>query len=160
MRLSRVLAAGAAITLSVGVLASCSSGDSDKDTTKKQDSGVTTGTQAKGTPVAMVLSDTQGVDGPMTMTATPNSVAAGQVTFTVENTGTIKHEMVVVKTDGTTLTPADGKVSEKGSVGEIGDIPAGATRSVTLDLEAGQYELVCNIKDHYGMGMHTAFTVT
>jgi uncharacterized cupredoxin-like copper-binding protein len=161
MRLSRVLVAGAAITVSVGVLAGCSSGDSDKDTTKKQDSGVTASTQAKGTPVAVVVSDTQGVNGPMTMTATPSSVAAGPVTFTVKNSGTIKHEMVVVKTNGATLTPgSDGKVSEKGSVGEIGDIPAGATRSVTLDLQAGQYELICNIKDHYKMGMYTAFTVT
>jgi uncharacterized cupredoxin-like copper-binding protein len=92
---------------------------------------------------------------------TPSSVAAGSVTFTVKNDGTIKHEMVVLKTDGAALTiNSDGKVSESTSVGEIGDIQPGKTESVTLDLKAGQYELICNIKDHYKMGMHAAFTVT
>ena len=72
----------------------------------------------------------------MTMTATPSSVAAGSVTFTVKNTGTIKHEMVVLKTDGTALTiNSDGKVSESTSVGEIGDIEPGKTASVTLGPE-------------------------
>ena len=43
------------------------------------------------------------------------------MTFTVKNTGTIKHEMVVLKTDATSLTVgSDGKVSEETSAGEVG----------------------------------------
>jgi uncharacterized cupredoxin-like copper-binding protein len=148
--------------LSVGVVAGCSS-SSSKNSDSGSDSGVTSSsTTAKtGTPVAIDVGDTQGVDGPMTMTVTPSSVAAGSVTFSVTNNGTIKHEMVVLKTDGAALTiNSDGKVSESTSVGEIGDIQPGKTESVTLDLAAGKYELVCNIKDHYKMGMHAPFTVT
>ena len=161
MRPARILILGTTLALSVGVLAACSSSSSDKS--KKDDSGGVTASSAAptGTPVAITVTDTQGVNGPMTMTATPSSVAAGSVTFTAKNDGTIKHEMVVLKTDGTALTiNSDGEVSESTTAGEIGDIPVGKTASVTLDLKAGQYELVCNIKDHYKMGMHTAFTVT
>jgi uncharacterized cupredoxin-like copper-binding protein len=161
MRSARILILGTTLALSVGMLAGCSSSSSDKS--KKEDSGGVTASSAAqtGTPVAITVGDTQGVDGPMTMTVTPSSVAAGSVTFTVKNDGTIKHEMVVLKTDGAALTiNSDGKVSESTSVGEIGDIQPGKTESVTLDLKAGQYEFVCNIKDHYKMGMHAAFTVT
>ena len=35
----------------------------------------------------------------MTMTATPSTVPAGNVTFIVKNTGTIDHEAVVLKLD-------------------------------------------------------------
>ena len=54
---------------------------------------------SSGTTVNMVVGDTQGVNGPMTLTADPSSVPAGDVTFTVKNTGTIDHEVVVLKTD-------------------------------------------------------------
>ena len=162
MRPVRILVIGVALVLGATVVAGCSSSSSSKTgTTKKTDSGVTATTAGNGTPVSVVVSDTKGTDAPETMTATPTSVPAGPVTFTVENTGTIKHEMVVVKLDGTALTVGnDGKVSEEGSVGEIGDVEPGKTESTTLDLKAGQYELVCNIKDHYKLGMHVPLTVT
>ncbi len=161
MRPVRILVLGAALAVGATFVVGCSSSGSSKSTTKKSDSGVTATTAANGTPVAVDLGDTKGLDGPMTMTASPASVAAGPVTFTVKNSGTIKHEMVVLKTDGATLTPgADGKVSESSTVGEAGDVEVGKTKAVTLNLKPGQYELVCNIKDHYKMGMHVAFTVT
>ena len=111
---------------------------------------------------AVEVGDTTGVDGPMTMTVSPASVPAGKVTFTLKNTGTIEHEMVVLKTDTPVdqLVVTDGKVSEKDSQGEVPELAAGKTGTVTLDLAAGNYVLVCNIKDHYPMGMRAAFTVT
>lgn len=160
MRPVRIFVLGAALVLGATAVAGCSSSKSSKsDTTKKTDSGVTATTAGNGTPVAVVVSDTKGIDAPETMTATPASVPAGPVTFTVENTGTIKHELVVLKTDGVPLTATKGKVSEKASAGEV-EVEEGKTESVTLDLEAGQYELVCNIKEHYELGMHVPFTVT
>ena len=82
------------------------------------------------------------------------------------------HEFVVIATDlGITELPTveDGSVDESGEglelIGEIEDIPVGETQSVTLDLEAGNYVLICNIYDadedeaHYQEGMRTAFTV-
>ena len=116
----------------------------------------------KGTPVLIEVGDTAGTKAAMTMTVSPASVAAGKVTFTVTNSGTVIHEMVILKTD----TPYDqipivkNKISESSSVGEIGDIGKGKTKSGTFKLKAGNYVLVCNVSKHYGLGMRAAFTVT
>lgn len=99
------------------------------------------------------------------------TVPAGSVTFTAKNTGTEQHEMVVIKTDLGLLdlpTGSDGKVDEEGAnlkaMGEVSELAVGATGTVTLDLPAGHYLLICNIVDadgtaHYGKGMTTALTV-
>ena len=90
---------------------------------------------------------------------------AGYVTFVVSNIGTIGHEFLVVKTD-----IADGKITlakdhfEEPSPGlevidEIGEYPVGETHSLTLKLDAGNYQLVCNLPAHYGAGMHVSFKV-
>ena len=99
------------------------------------------------------------------------------MTFVVKNTGTIDHEMIVLKTDtaydqlpvvdggdppAPVTTGAD-KVDEGTSVGETGDpnVKPGETRTFTVKaMTAGKYVLVCNIAKHYGMGMRAAFTVT
>jgi uncharacterized cupredoxin-like copper-binding protein len=105
--------------------------------------------------------------------ADPASVPAGSVTFEATNEGPDDvHEFVVLATDLpiTELpTVEDGSVDEAGEglelIGEIEDIPVGETQSVTLDLEAGNYALICNIYDadedeaHYQEGMRTSFTV-
>jgi len=105
--------------------------------------------------------------------ADPTSVSAGSVTFEATNEGPDDvHEFVVIATDlAITELPTveDGSVDEAGEglevIGEIEDIPVGETQSVTLDLEAGNYALICNIYDaeedeaHYQEGMRTSFTV-
>lgn len=107
------------------------------------------------------------------VSADPASVPAGSVTFEATNDGPDDvHEFVVIATDlGITELPTveDGSVDESGEglevIGEIEDIPVGETQSVTLDLEAGPYVLICNIYDadedeaHYQEGMRTSFTV-
>jgi len=114
------------------------------------------------------VSDTKGTDGAETLVPDKSSVSAGDVTFSVKNTGTIEHEVVVLKTDtafdqlpvGT--SEAD-KVDESSSVGETGDpgLQAGESRSFTITgLAPGKYVLVCNIAKHYGLGMRAAFTVS
>ena len=51
-------------------------------------------------------------------------------------------------------------------IGEIEDVAVGETKSVTLDLSAGNYVFICNIWDeeeqesHYQEGMRTTFTVS
>jgi uncharacterized cupredoxin-like copper-binding protein len=101
------------------------------------------------------------------------SVSAGEVTFEVENTGPEDiHEFVVIKTDlapDALPTDENGAVEEEGEgmevIDEIEDIPVGETQSLTVDLEAGNYALICNIWDeeeqeaHYAVGMRTAFAV-
>jgi uncharacterized cupredoxin-like copper-binding protein len=156
-----ILAIG--MVASVMLLASCSSdsdSDSSSDTTADSGGGVTVTTGAEGTAVAVEAGDIS--DTEQYLTADPESVPAGSTTFTLTNVGNREHEMVVLKTD----TPADqlevnaeDKVSEDDSVGEVSETPEGESGSVTLDLEAGNYVLVCNIAKHYSQGMYTAFTV-
>jgi uncharacterized cupredoxin-like copper-binding protein len=92
--------------------------------------------------------------------------AAGSVTFEVENTGTQPHEFVVIQTD---LAEGDlplegGTVAEAGAgltiIDEIEPFSPGSTESLTVDLEAGAYVLICNVAGHYQSGMHTSFNVT
>jgi uncharacterized cupredoxin-like copper-binding protein len=104
----------------------------------------------------------------------PTSIDAGEVTFEATNEGPDDfHEFVVFQTDlGPTELPTDenGAVVEDGEgltlIGEIEDVDVGDTKSVTLDLEAGNYVFVCNIWDedeqeaHYQEGMRTTFTVS
>lgn len=52
------------------------------------------------------------------------------------------------------------RTCEGTSVGETGNVATGKTKSVTLKLKAGTYVLVCNIAQHYGLGMRAGFTVT
>lgn len=102
-----------------------------------------------------------------------DSAPAGSITFNVENTGPDDvHEFVVIKTDlapDALPTDEDGVVEEEGEgmevIDEIEDIPVGETQSLTVDLEAANYVLICNIwteeeqEAHYAMGMRMAFTV-
>lgn len=101
------------------------------------------------------------------------SASAGAVTFDVTNEGPDDvHEFVLVRTDlGITELPTDetGAVVETGEgievVDEIEDLPVGESQSLTVDLESGNYIIICNIYDadeqeaHYQEGMRTAFTV-
>ncbi|HEV8574046.1 MAG TPA: hypothetical protein VGR43_04990 [Dehalococcoidia bacterium] len=143
------------------VFAACGDDDGGGD-------GATTAptTATEGTEVDVELQEFSVLPG-------VDSVEAGEVTFNVENTGPDDvHEFVVIKTDldpDALPTVDDGSVDEEGAgievIGEIEDIPVGETQSVTLDLEAGSYALICNIFDeteneaHYAEGMRTAFTV-
>ena len=57
--------------------------------------------------------------------------------------------MVDNKIDESVLTPVD----------EIEDIAVGATPTLTVDLAAGHYVLLCNIETHYAQGMHADLDV-
>ncbi|HEC10114.1 MAG TPA: hypothetical protein ENI86_11210 [Acidimicrobiales bacterium] len=102
------------------------------------------------------------------VTPTPDSASAGTVDFTARNTGTIEHEMVIVRTD---LAPdalptidSGNRVDENSDefevIGEIAEFEAGSTESAGFDLEPGNYVLFCNIEGHYKAGMNTGFTVS
>jgi uncharacterized cupredoxin-like copper-binding protein len=92
------------------------------------------------------------------------SVPSGKITFNVKNTGTMVHEVVVLKTDlaqdKIPANPAEaGKVSEDASLGETGDVNVGETKPFSLDLQPGNYVLICNEVGHYLLGMHISFVV-
>jgi uncharacterized cupredoxin-like copper-binding protein len=166
MTRNRTGSATAVLALTLFAMAGCGSSSSTSNTTTG--GGGVTAPSSSGPTVDVVVNDTKGLDGPMTLTATPDSVSAGDVTFTVKNTGTIDHEMVVLKTDTAYdqlpvgESEAD-KVDEANNVGETGepDVKPGETRTFTIKaMAAGKYVLVCNIAKHYAMGMRAAFTVT
>jgi uncharacterized cupredoxin-like copper-binding protein len=106
--------------------------------------------------------------------ASPAVVPAGTVSLRVVNQGAATHELVVLplpagQAAGARAVGADGQVDETGSLGEAsrscgageGDgIAAGTTGWVTLTLQAGRYELVCNLPGHYQAGMHAELDVT
>jgi uncharacterized cupredoxin-like copper-binding protein len=126
--------------------------------------------------VHVELTDTTGLNGPLTLTASPAKVNPGTVMFVVKNTGTIDHSMIVVKsgTPFNRLPIVDGgsppasvatganEVDEAGKVGGIGapDLKPGETRTFKIkNMVAGKYVLLSNIAKQYGMGMRTGFTV-
>ncbi len=93
---------------------------------------------------------------------------AGPITFYLDSQGNIDHEFVIIQSDvpGKDLVskvdPATMRLDEKTltSPGEYGDLPAGVTGTFTIDLPVGHYVLMCNIADHYQLGMYVDLEVT
>lgn len=99
------------------------------------------------------------------VTVDSTTAKAGEVNFTVANKGTIGHEFLVVKTDITPgEIPLDGdRFPEDGPgievIDEIGEFPKDTTETLTVTLEPGSYQLVCNLPGHYTPGMYIGFEV-
>ena len=96
---------------------------------------------------------------------------SGTVSFLVTNSDTVTHEFVVLATDKpadsfplTTFEGEPDRIDEDATgvtnVGETGDMEAGTSMMLTLDLPEGHYAVVCNLKGHYAAGMHQDFWVT
>ena len=86
------------------------------------------------------------------------------MTFEVHNNGTMDHVFYVFKTytDAASLPLSGNAVDESKAgtdVGEIDGIAAGSVKTLTLDLQPGNYVLICNSPRHYQQGMHAAFVV-
>lgn len=149
---------------SLGVIACGGGGNGD-------DNG---GSSGSSNTVAISMDD-QG--GTYTMDTSPSSIAAGSVTFDISNVGLIAHEFKVVKLNDagmaanlSDLPTEAGLISESGNmvdgVGTIlgslleADLPADSSDELTLNLDAGEYMLLCNVATHYQLGMWSEFTVT
>ena len=101
----------------------------------------------------------------------PTVTKAGEVTFVVSNQANLgpthygeQHELVVLKTD---LAPGKLRVDnlrdqviETGRVGLPLPVNPGKTRTITLNLNPGNYVLICNLPGHYRSGQHAAFRVS
>jgi uncharacterized cupredoxin-like copper-binding protein len=82
----------------------------------------------------------------------------------------MEHEFVVLRTKTqvadvpvTSFEGESGRINEDTAgtnVGETGDLAAGATKSVTVDLKPGHYIFFCNLPGHYQSGMHVDVTVS
>jgi uncharacterized cupredoxin-like copper-binding protein len=102
----------------------------------------------------------------MKVFAVPNTVPAGEVTFTATNrsTDTI-HEMILVKVNDPKrplpYVVTDSKVDEDaaGHLGEVSELDPGKSGSLTMKLDPGTYLLLCNVPGHYMAGMWTTVSV-
>ena len=126
---ARAFRLGAGLALASLALVGCGSSSKNSSsttpTTASGGGGITSPSTAaaSGSTVNVTVSDTKGLDGPMTLTADKTTMPSGDVTFAVKNTGTIDHEVVVLKTttafDKLPITGFDGepnRVDEKSSV--------------------------------------------
>ena len=92
------------------------------------------------------------------------TAAAGKVSISAINQGSVMHELVLARTNlpaGGLPTLADGSVDEEAlnSPGEIPDVAAGATKSTKLNLAPGRYVMFCNLPGHYQGGMYGTVVV-
>jgi uncharacterized cupredoxin-like copper-binding protein len=172
---------GRRIVIAVALIASssCASTPTSKGGADTLEGGVKIPTKSVTAPsstVDVTVSDTRGAGGPMSLTVSPSTAPAGDVTFVVKNTGTIEHEAIVLKTNvpydrlpvtyggdppAPVRTGAD-KVGEDANIGETGDpnLKPGDTRTFTIkNMTAGHYVIVCNLAGHYSHGMRAPLTI-
>jgi uncharacterized cupredoxin-like copper-binding protein len=105
--------------------------------------------------------------GMMSIRADVSTVKAGTVTFDVTNwSRSIVHEMLVIAVDSPDAAlPYDYSKQEVVEdqvkmLGETDELQPNASKTLTLDLPAGNYLLICNVPGHYGSGMQTPFKVS
>jgi hypothetical protein len=95
----------------------------------------------------------------------PRSVAAGEVTLRVANTGPDEHELLVarlgngglpMRSDGITV---DEELLAHRYLHGLEPGARGAVRELPLRLTPGRYVLFCNMSGHYMGGMHAVLVV-
>lgn len=93
--------------------------------------------------------------------ASPKSISAGKVKFSVKNAGSDEHELVVLRTNtaASKLKVSGGRARTSGEVAAIKDIAGGRSKSRTVTLKKGHYVLICNLPGHYQQGMRADLTV-
>ena len=91
------------------------------------------------------------------------SVKAGTIKFGIRNNGTMVHDFDLIKTDlGFDKLPIDGgsaKAKDDGLVKQMINIAANRSTTLSADLAAGSYVIICNVAGHYQLGMRVAFKV-
>jgi uncharacterized cupredoxin-like copper-binding protein len=94
----------------------------------------------------------------------PDTVAAGDVDFAVDNHGPVSHELIVVRGIAANLpmrrdaVTVDEDAIEPSIVGALEPVGAGV-HQLDVNLEPGRYVLLCNMNGHYRSGMHTEVVV-
>jgi uncharacterized cupredoxin-like copper-binding protein len=140
----RNLAAGlGAVALAVA-LAACgsdSSGDTSSAGTAPSSSaaGSSSPSDAAGTAVTATEAD-------FSISLSSSDLTAGTYTFTVRNEGSATHSLTI---------------KGPGGVDQTSDtVQGGESTTMTVTLQAGEYEVFCPIDGHRAMGMDTTLTVT
>ncbi len=101
---------------------------------------------------------------------------AGSISIKVDNTGSIKHEFIIMRAKDAAALPLDAqggvdeeKVAEADKPGEIAEFAQGTSKTKKFNLPAGDYVMFCNLVNeksgtppvvHFKLGMHETFTAT
>ena len=75
----------------------------------------------------------------------PSSISAGRVSFEVSNDGKIPHDFVIEGNGVKEQTPT---------------LDAGQSKTLTVDLKAGTYDVYCSIPGHKQAGMDVKLTIS
>ena len=131
----------AVLAVALAALTACSGGE---------EAG-TTATTSAAAPSSGATDAAEGetvtaTEGEMFIELSEDSFSAGSYTFEVVNEGSGTHDFVVER-DG-----ADVAASET--------IGPGASTTLTVDLEPGEYVFYCSVANHRAMGMEVTVTVT
>jgi len=149
----RAATAAAAIASAAIGLAACGSATTTKTTAAKTTTRPATHGPAT---VAVTLSEFK-------IKPAVSRVPAGPVTFAVTNTGKIKHQFTIIRTDkpaASVLSKHNPDDDIPGARGEISSLAPGATKQLVVkNLKPGHYALVCALPGHYQAGMYADFTV-
>jgi len=109
-----------------------------------------------GGDVAVTLTD-------VSLTAEPGTFGSGDITFGIQNEGPSAHEFAIIRSDEQPgELPVDNGLIPEGQidlVDEAEDIAPRTSTTLSVNLAAGSYVLVCNLPDHYEAGMYSGFTV-
>lgn len=124
-------------------------------------------TMGTAKPMGMAVKDADMTMATMRITADPETVPAGEVTFrAVNDSSELVHEMVVARIrnpeEPLPYSMDTMEVDEDGAGlrGKVSELNSRQTGSLTLTLKPGTYMIYCNIAGHYMMGMWTLITVT
>ena len=97
------------------------------------------------------------------ITLSVSTIKAGTVKFGIRNNGTMVHDFDLYKTDlALEKLPVDGgtaKVKMDGLVKQMINISANRSTTISADLAAGRYVIICNVAGHYQLGMKAELQV-
>ena len=149
-----------ALATACAMLLAAGCGDDDDDGGEAGDGG--------GQTVDVVLSE-------FIVEPEQDSASAGEVTFALDNQGGETHEFLVVEAASADDLPLDddgafdeAAFGEENVIDEVEDLEAGSQAELTVDLEPGDYLLLCNVveeeeggemESHFAEGMYAEFTV-
>lgn len=132
--LGRIVAAAMVALL----LSACGSTSANETTPSAATPSATSPSSAAGTNVAVIEKE-------FAITLSQTSFTPGTYTFTIQNQGSFPHDLII---EGPGV---DKKKSTEMAGGESG--------SLTVDLQAGTYELWCGVDAHKAKGMALKITV-
>ena len=131
----------AVLAVALAALTGCSGGE---------EAG-TTATASAAAPSSSATEAAEGetvtaTEGEMFIELSEDSFSAGSYTFEVVNEGSGTHDFVVER-DGNDVAGTE-------------NIAPGASTTLTVDLEPGEYVFYCSVANHRAMGMEVTVTVT